>query len=90
MDSFHQETGIKYYDWFGVHWSRWSDAVREAGLTPNQMKVGYDEGYLIEKLIELAREIGHFPVKGDLRLRRPRKKDFRMIKLSIEWGQRGS
>ena len=27
---FELQTGIKRYDWFGVYWARWSDAIREA------------------------------------------------------------
>jgi hypothetical protein len=65
---FFTETGIKPSDWYG-YWARWSDAVREAGLEPNQKKVAYAENLLIEKLISLARELGHFPFLSDLRLK---------------------
>ena len=27
---FESQTGIKRYDWFGIYWARWSDAIREA------------------------------------------------------------
>lgn len=36
---FESETGIKRYDWFGVYWARWSDAIREAACMLDQMQV---------------------------------------------------
>ena len=31
---FAEETSIQYYDWYGQHWTKWGDAVREAGSSP--------------------------------------------------------
>jgi hypothetical protein len=36
---FESETGIKRYDWFGVYWARWSDAIREAACLKNRAQV---------------------------------------------------
>ena len=36
---FELETGIKRFDWFGIYWARWSDALREAGCTQNLVHV---------------------------------------------------
>ncbi len=66
---FQTETGIKKSDWYGKFWVRWGDALREAGLTPNRMAEAYDEDVLIAKLISLIRELGQFPVEGDLRIK---------------------
>lgn len=35
---FESETGIKRYDWFGVYWARWSDAIREAGYMQHHIE----------------------------------------------------
>jgi hypothetical protein len=66
---FESETGVKYYDWFGVHWARWSDALREAGFAPNEFQGAYDTAELLGKYAGLAQELGRLPAKGDLRLK---------------------
>ncbi len=70
MKTFEQETGIKVEDWLGWHWARWGDAIREAGLTPNQMTTAFGESFLVEKYIALTRELGKLPVKADMKLKR--------------------
>ena len=73
---FSTETGIKESDWRGVHWARWNDAVREAGLTPNEKIKAYDEEWLILKVVALARELGHFPICSEIRLKGRSEKGF--------------
>ncbi len=38
-NSFEARTGIRRYEWFGVYWARWSDALREAGCLPQDLPV---------------------------------------------------
>jgi hypothetical protein len=65
---FEEETGIRYYDWYGQHWTRWGDAVREAGFEPNRMSEAYDEAFLVGLLALLTRRLGRVPTQGDLLL----------------------
>jgi hypothetical protein len=65
---FEEETGIRYYDWYGQYWTRWGDAVREAGFEPNRMSEAYDEGFLLGQLALLTRRLGSVPTHGDLLL----------------------
>jgi hypothetical protein len=46
-----------------------SDAVREAGLQPGRWNKAYDDGYLFEHFIALARSLGRVPVSRELRLK---------------------
>jgi hypothetical protein len=73
---FEAKTGIRNPDWFGVHWARWGDALREAGFRPNQLNSAYDKQHLLRKYAELALELGRLPVLGDLRLKRRRDPEF--------------
>jgi len=67
---FEQETGITHHEWFGKHWGRWGDALREAGFVPNPLQGAFSDDVLIEKLIAFIRELGRFPGTGDLRLKK--------------------
>jgi hypothetical protein len=67
---FFKETGIKESDWKGRFWARWNDAVREAGLKPNQKQTAFSETFLIEKFIALMRELGRFPIVAELRMKK--------------------
>ena len=40
---FEKEAGIKQTDWYGKYWTKWGDAIREAGFKPNEMRPAYDE-----------------------------------------------
>jgi hypothetical protein len=73
---FFQETGIKESDWKGKYWVRWSDAVQEVGFAAQQMTVAYDEQLLIQKFIAFIRELGHFPISPELRMKARRDKSF--------------
>jgi Meiotically up-regulated gene 113 len=68
--AFESETGIKYHDWFGIHWARWGDAVREAGFTPNELRGAFDGSDVLERYASLAHELGYLPTKGEIRIKK--------------------
>lgn len=65
---FQTQTGIAYHDWFVRFWTRWNDAIAEAGLTPNAMSKSYEDDFLLVKLVELTRKLQKLPVRGDILL----------------------
>lgn len=73
---FTRETGIKESDWYPQHWLRWSDALREAELSPNEMETAWSSDILLERYISLIRELKHIPVVGELRRKSKKDPDF--------------
>lgn len=63
------ETGIRESDWSGRFWTRWNDAVREAGYAPNVKQAAFERDRLLEKLALLVRQLGHYPVVAELRMK---------------------
>lgn len=69
-------TGIRKSDWFPKLWLRWGDALSEAGCPPNAYSSAYDSSILIARHIELIREFGHFPIEGELIIKKNADNDF--------------
>lgn len=74
--SFENETGIRRHEWKGVYWIRWSDAVREAGFSPNVRSLRIDDSELLDSLAKFIRELGRFPIDAEIRMRRRLDKSF--------------
>ncbi len=73
---FEGETGINRKDWYGIHWAKWGDAVREAGLTPNELNTAFEADLLLGKYAQYARDLGRLPTAGELRLKRRNDPEF--------------
>jgi len=65
---FEAETGIGYGVW-GRFWARWGDALKEAGMQPNEMNQPYRPEDLAEAFVSLAQELGHLPSRAELRVK---------------------
>jgi hypothetical protein len=73
---FATQTGIRIHDWSGRYWARWGDALLEAGCTPNTLQGAYGLDKLLECFVGFARELGHFPVDAELRMKATADKSF--------------
>ena len=65
---FEAETGIRYAEWYGVHWARWGDALAEAGFAPNGIQGKFDRDDLLRQISEACRHFQRVPSDGELRL----------------------
>ena len=73
---FEKTANIKRSDWYGIYWARWSDAVIEAGYEKREKNVAYDDDVVLEKFALLTRELGKFPVTGEIRLQAKKDSEF--------------
>ena len=64
---FERESGIKQSEWYPNLWLRWNDAIAEAGFAPNVLQSRLHDTFVLEKYVELVRELGKIPVVGELR-----------------------
>jgi hypothetical protein len=69
VDRFRTETGIRQHEW-GQHWVRWSEALADAGFAPNALNARLSDDEVMGRLAALARELGHFPVTAEVRIKK--------------------
>ena len=65
--TFEQRTGITYSDWFGRYWTKWGDALQEAGFSANERNESLEKEAVVQAYVELVEELGRIPTEGDLR-----------------------
>ena len=85
---FADETGIRETDWSGKHWARWSDAVQEAGLSPNKLQVAFTDEHLLQHYSALVLALGHPPTAPELRMHARQTPDFPSHNTFARFGSR--
>ena len=65
---FANETGISESDWYGKIWSRWNDAVTEAGFVPNNIAEKHPTEIVLENYAKICRLYGRPPTNPETRL----------------------
>lgn len=66
--AFEAATGIRYHEWYSVHWARWGDALAEAGFAANAMRTKTDADVLLREIAGAYRHFGRVASDGELRL----------------------
>lgn len=73
---FVKETGIPDSAWCGRFWTKWSDALAEAGFEKNNYVRAFGQAHLLENLAAFVAELGRFPVMAELRMKAHSEKGF--------------
>ncbi len=68
VEKFTAETGISKSVWWGKYWSKWSDAVTEAGFEPRKMNTKKSSDFVLETYADICRHYGKVPSTPEVRL----------------------
>ena len=66
--TFVSATGIAQKEWRGKIWGRWSDALRDAGFEPNELKQRLDSNGVLKSCAECCLKLGRWPNDPDYQL----------------------
>jgi Meiotically up-regulated gene 113 len=73
---FESATGIPVGQWRGVFWTKWSEALAEAGVTPNARTAAIPVETLLAHLADLTLRYGRFPTQSETRIARRADRSF--------------
>jgi len=62
-------TGIKTHQWRGKYWSRWPEALGEAGFQPNRPPDRLDEDSLVASFVRFAEGFGRIPTQSEMMMK---------------------
>ena len=65
---FSRATGITMWHWQGVCWTRWNDAIGEAGYRPNEFQKPYDSDEVLAQFAKAVRHYRRLPTLTEMRL----------------------
>ncbi len=65
VQSFEKLSGIRTREWRGKFWSRWSEALVEAGFEPNQLNEKIEPNSLLTALADVALAVGKLPTEDE-------------------------
>lgn len=68
--AFQSQTGIGETRWSGVYWSKWGDALEEAGFVANKWTKRRNTAELTEQFAQITLRLGHVPTVRELKLLR--------------------
>ena len=87
--TFEKATGITTHAWH-KYWARFSDALKDAGFAPNRLALTrlYSSDFLVEKVIEVMRELKKFPTTHELFLKKSNIPDFPYRAITKRFGSK--
>ncbi len=65
---FRSTTRMSDHAWKGRYWSKWSDALVEAGFAPNELDTAYSDEELLLAYASVARRHGRLPTEPEYKL----------------------
>jgi hypothetical protein len=76
QERFRTVTGIGPGKWRGVHWTKWSQALKEAGFSAGRFNQALSDEIVFEQYVEYVRELKKLPTTAELKIKRRQQRQF--------------